>query len=54
MTKKRKRRLARIEKAQYGLESALLTLRDDSKCLWANAEFGNLYYLVRLAKKAGV
>lgn len=52
-TTKRRTRLKKIKTAQLDLESALLTLRDHlPKADWVRGSFENLYYILKLARKA--
>lgn len=48
----RVRRLEKIRSAQTDLEACLLALRANGKREWTDTGFRNLYYLIRLAKRA--
>ena len=48
----RSARLKKIRASQREIESALLTLREHFKVNWTDKCFEDLYYLVRLARKA--
>ena len=51
----RRARAARLKKildAKVELESCLLTLKQNFKITWTDNGFEDLYYLVRLARKA--
>ena len=45
-------RLEKIRRANYELQSCLLTLKEHFKITWTDEGFRDLHYLVNLARKA--